>query len=115
MLPIFTTLLAAVPGLLNTGLSLIKDKKAAKFVKNVVGIEEIFENKTDFVDDSISKGVSLSSKRVLNIAGTGFIISIAIGDITKNGITQFNLALLGLGVVYSIAMTLITYLSERKA
>ena len=110
MLPIFTTLLAAVPGLLNTGLSLIRDKKQKKENK-ITG--EAIADPTELINKDVEVGVSLSSKRILNIAGTGIIITIAVNDLTANGITRYNLILFGIGVLYSVSMAFVTYLTEK--
>jgi hypothetical protein len=68
------------------------------------------------VVESIKDAVSgeISSKKLLNIGGFGLIIAIAISDIGIRGITKQNLVLVGLGVAYSIAMSLITAWGERK-
>ena len=111
MLPIFATILKIAPAIINTGISLIKDKSKDKaFTKEGSEIPA----PTDFVDTAIEKGVSISSKRVLNLAGTTIIVMAALADITAHGITKFNIILLCIGVVYSAGMAFITYLSEKK-
>lgn len=94
-------LLAIIPGILNTGLSLIRDKSKAKT-----------EDGKELVNTAGANGVSISSKRVLNIAGTSSIIGIALIDIQTNGITKLNLALLAIGAAFSLAMSFITAKAE---
>jgi hypothetical protein len=86
-------LLALLPMVANTVFSLIKDKKEAK------------------VPTTLEEGVSISSKRVLNLVGTAAIITFALNDMA-NGINAMNLAVLALGVAYSAAMSFITNKSE---
>jgi hypothetical protein len=93
-------LFALLPAVINTGLSLIKDKKAAK-------------KETDFVHEEIEKGVQISSKRVLSLVGTGAIVSFALADMSTNGINQYNLIALSLGVAYAAVMTFLTARSEK--
>lgn len=97
-------ILAVVPGVINTVASLVKDKKKDTAAE---------PKETDFVHEAIDKGVQLSSKRVMNIVGTGIIVSFAIADMTANGINKLNVIVLAVGVVYSAGMALITYLSEK--
>ena len=87
-------------GVVNTGLSLIRDK--------------IRDSDTSFIREKVKKGVSISSKRVLNLTGTAAIITTALSLMTSDGLNKFNLLLLGLGIVYSAAMAFITAYSEKK-
>ncbi len=68
------------------------------------------------VIESIKDAVSgeISSKKLLNVGGFGLIIALAVADISAHGITKLNLCLVGIGVAYSVAMSIITWLSERK-
>ena len=102
--PLVAGLLGLVPGVINTVVSLVKDKK-----KKADG-----ETIANMVNENISEGVALSSKRVMNLVGTGVIVTLAVSLITANGPTKANLALLAIGVAYSLGMSLITYLSEKK-
>lgn len=98
----FLTRNAANPieGLANTALSLIKDKTR--------------DADTSFIRETIRKGVSISSKRFLNLTGTGAIIIVALADMRANGINGWNLGLVAVGVVFSVVMAYITNLNERK-
>ena len=97
----FLTKNAANPaeGLVNTALSLIRDKTR--------------DSDTSFIRENIRKGVSISSKRVLNLTGTGAILSVALFLIQKNGLDGWTLALVGIGVAYSLGMSFITSWKER--
>lgn len=106
-------LIAIAPGIINTAISLIKDKKKISNENVLIG-ESTQPAGTQFIQEDIGKGIQLSSKRLMNIGGTGLIITLAIADITTHGITKQNLCLVGLGILYSVAMSVITYLSERK-
>jgi len=120
--PLLVGILTAIPSLISTISTVIKDKKAIKeeektYVKPPVDIiEEPTKNIQTIVADSfkeITSG-SLSLKRTLNIAGTGLIISLAVADYGTHGLTKLNLILMGLGVAYSLGMTIVTYFVERK-
>lgn len=97
----FLTRNAANPaeGLVNTALSLIRDKT--------------MDSDTSFIRENIRKGVSISSKRVLNFTGTGAILTIALFLIQKNGLDKWTLALVGIGVAYSLGMSFITSWKEK--
>ena len=82
-------MITALANLLNSGLSLIKDKGDKFKVTEKV------------------KGVSISSKRVLNFAGTSIILGAALADISASGITTQNLILVSIGVAYSVAMSVL--------
>lgn len=90
----------ALIGLVNTGLSLIKDKT--------------HDADTSFIQEKIKNGVSISSKRMLNLGGTFAIITYCLSDMSINGITMLNLILLGIGVAYSLGMSFITKMTEKK-
>ena len=100
-------ILAIAPGILNTIGSLVKDKKKGP-------TEAIQPLGTEFIHEAIDKGIQLSSKRVMNLLGTGVIVTYAIADMTKNGINKMNLCVLAIGAGYAAVMAFITYLSERK-
>ncbi|KKQ95368.1 MAG: hypothetical protein UT21_C0006G0040 [Candidatus Woesebacteria bacterium GW2011_GWA1_39_11b] len=114
--PIVGVLLGMVPGILNSAVSLIKDKKAKKDTIAAEGAVASNDTAplTEFVNTAIDKGVSLSSKRVMNFVGTGIIITVAMTDIGVHGITKLNLLLTALGAVYATGMSLLTYFSEKK-
>jgi len=99
----FLTKNAANPieGLANTALSLIKDKTR--------------DADTSFIRESVKKGVSISSKRVLNLGGTGAILTTALFLISTNGPNKWNVILVCTGVVYSLCMTFITAWKEKDS
>jgi len=84
----------------NTALSLIRDKTA--------------DPETSLITEKIRKGVSISSKRVLNITGTAAIITTALSLIAINGVGKWNIILLGIGVAYNIGMSFVTAYSEKS-
>ena len=86
-------------GLANTALSIVRDKTR--------------DGETSFIRENIKKGISISSKRVLNLVGTSVIVSFALMDMQAKGINQFNMIVLGFGAAYSVAMSLITAWKER--
>lgn len=63
---------------------------------------------SSIVKEKIKNGVSISSKRILNLVGTGAIITVALGIITQQGLSWPALALVALGVAYSVVMSLIS-------
>ena len=65
-----------IEGLANTALSLIRDKTR--------------DSDTSYIRENIRKGVSISSKRVLNFTGTGAILTVALFLIQKNGLDALN-------------------------
>jgi len=77
-------------GLANTALSLIRDKTK--------------DADMSFIQDKVKNGISISSKRVLNLTGTGAILAIALGDIVTNGLSWQSIGLVGIGVAYSVGM-----------
>jgi len=82
-------MITAIANLLNSAVSLVRDKG------DKIKITEK------------GKGVSLSSKRVLNFAGTSVILGAALADIATNGVTTPNLILIAVGAAYSIAMAVL--------
>ena len=88
-----------VEGIANSLLSLVKDKTR--------------DGDTSFIRENIRKGVSISSKRVLNLIGTSMIVTFALMDMQTNGINKFNLIVLGVGVAYSAIMSFITSWKEK--
>jgi len=109
--PLIIGLFSLLPKAIETVATIVKDKKErkeeAKIEATTTG-EAIVDSLKDVVTGSIS------SKRLLNIGGFGLIITLAISDISSHGITKQNLYLVALGIAYSISMSLITFLSERK-
>lgn len=97
---LFKKLGESITGLLNTGLSLIKDKT--------------HDPDDSYLHEKIKNGVSISSKRVLNLAGTTSIIGLAVTMIMANGVTWQNLVLVVIGVAYCIGMTYLTQRAEKK-
>lgn len=100
-----------LPSIIQTIASVVKAKKDKKEAAKPEP-ETVAEGVVNSIKDAVSG--EISSKRLLNIGGFGLIITIAVADISTYGITKQNLCLIGLGAAYSIAMSLITYLSERK-
>ena len=60
------------------------------------------------------KGMSVSHKRLMNVVGSGAIITVALADIASNGINVNNLILTGIGVVYCLAMSHLVAASEAQ-
>ena len=60
------------------------------------------------------KGMSVSSKRLMNVVGSGAIITVALADIAANGININNLVLTGIGVVYCLGMSHLVAASEAQ-
>lgn len=106
-------IIAILPGVVNTVASLIKDKKKIATEAGAIG-EATQPSGTQFIQEEIGKGIQLSSKRIMNIVGTGVIVTFALNDMSANGIHKANAIVLGLGVGYCVAMAIVTYLSERK-
>lgn len=109
--PLIAGIISLIPQAISTISSIVKDKKdrkaEAKIEPATTG-EAIVDSVKDMVSGSIS------SKRVLNIGGTGLIITLAMANISTQGLTKLNLALICVGACYSLGMSLITFFSERK-
>ena len=110
--PIIAGLISLIPQAITTISSIVKDKKE----KKEVNTPPVPPTPAGAIVDSMKEMVSgsISSKRLLNIGGSGLIISLAMSNISTNGLTKQNLALIAIGVTYSLGMSLITWLSERK-
>ena len=93
------TFLDPITGLANSALSVIRDKTK--------------DPDTSFIQDKVRNGISVSSKRLINLTGTGAIITVALRDIMANGITWPNIALVGIGVAFSVGMAYMTHRSEK--
>ena len=108
--PLVVGILTAVPSLISTISGIIKDKREAKAEKEETATtgEAVIESIKE-----ITSG-TFSSKRLLNVGGTALIIMLASADITAHGITKLNLALICVGAAYSLGMSIVTWLSERK-
>ena len=91
MNPIFT----AIGNVLTTIVSPILDKT-------------VRDPNSSVVKTKTKNGISISSKRILNLVGTGSIITVALGDMTVNGLSWESIALVGLGICYSMGMALIS-------
>ena len=113
--PALVALLSVVPGIFNTITSVIRDKKAKRSLgdpSNPVAMVSVITDTLDSVRD-IASGVKLSSKRMMNITGTGVMISIAAKDYLANGLTWEGVALFAVGAIYSTVMAWITHRSEQ--
>lgn len=108
---LIANLISILPKAIETISSIVKDKKEKKEAQTNAEATP-GQVIVDSVKDAVSG--SISSKRVLNIVGTGAIITLAMGDISTHGLSKLNLCLIALGATYSLGMSLITYLSERK-
>ncbi len=87
-------------GIVNTVLSLVKDKTR--------------DSDDSFIHEKVKKGVAISSKRVLNLGVTGSILIIAGADIVANGITWLNIGLALVGALYSLGMAFLTAYTEKN-
>ena len=81
-------------GTLNSILSLVRDKTK--------------DSDMSFIREKVRKGISISSKRVLNLGITSSAIIVSLSLMNENGINAMNLILLGLGMLYSLGMSFIT-------
>ena len=112
--PALVALLGVVPGIFNTITSAIRDKKKKEYAadpSNPTAIPEL-TNTIQSVK-AIAQGIKLSSKRMMNITGTGVMISIAAKDYLANGLTWEGVALFAVGAIYSTVMAWITHRSEQ--
>ena len=86
-----------IPGLLNTGLSLIKDKRVPRNgVEYDLMKDDEGNYKTSFIHKAIDKGISLSGTKIGGYGISAMFGSMAVQDITANGITKQNVALAGI-------------------
>jgi len=111
--PLITLAAGALPGVIKTVVSLIQDKKKASAETSAAPAATIGEEMKN-IAEQVKGGVQLSSKRLLNAVGTGVIVTFALSDMGANGITNMNLCVLGIGALYSLGLSLVSYLSERK-
>ena len=68
---------------------------------------------SSIIKEKIKNGISISSKRLLNLTGTGAIITVGLSLIVRQGPTWPAVAVVALGIAYSIAMAWITKKSEE--
>ena len=101
-------ILALIPSLFKGVVSLIQDKKKKKRGGSEKSVA------ADLLGTALDTGIQLSSKRVMNLLGTGVIVAFAIADMTKQGINAMNLSVLGIGAAYALGMAFITHLSEKE-
>jgi len=111
--PLITLAAGALPGVIKTVVSLIQDKKKASAESTAAPAATIGEEVKQ-IAEQVKDGVQLSSKRLLNVVGTGVIVTFALSDMGVNGITKMNLIVLGMGALYSLGISLVSYLSEKK-
>ena len=97
---------------INSVVSIVQDKKRKKDGEVPEG-EELLIPPIGSAVRSLATGVKLSSKRLLNLGGTGVIISIAVADYASNGLTVENIALFSVGAIFSLIMAWITKKSEE--
>lgn len=95
---------AIIIPIVSTVASIIKDKKQ----------QQQYNNSTTSTENPSEKGISISSKRLLNVVGSGAIITVALSDIAVHGITVNNLVLTGIGVVYCLGMSHLVAASEAS-
>lgn len=90
-------------GVLNTALSVVRDKKV---------IDRTNDSKA-LVNIAPEKGINLSSTRVFGYGTGGVLIGLAISLIEKDGAQQADLIILGVGAALTIATQVLTYLKEK--
>ena len=90
-----------VPMVLNTVGSIVKDKKAKK------------EASTEFLnnDADLKKGISISSKRVMNVIGTPVLIVTGMTLLSTD--PKYGVIVIGLGILYSVGLSYVTHISEK--
>jgi len=81
-----------IPGLVNTGLSLLRDKKGTA--------------DTTFVGNSSDKGISLSAKRVFGYGGGATLITY--------GVSAGDNTIIMIGAALTLGMGVLSYLTEKK-
>jgi hypothetical protein len=96
-------ILPALIGLVNTGLSIIRDKKP---IDRTNASEK-------FIDQIPEKGVSLSGTRVMGYGIGGAIIALALTQIETQGANTYNLIMLGTGALVTVSTQFIVYLKEK--
>lgn len=90
-----------VPMVLNTVGSIVKDKKAKK------------EASTEFLnnDADLKKGISISSKRVMNVIGTPSLIMYGMSLMPAQ--PKYGLVVMALGVILCVGLSYVTHISEK--
>jgi len=98
-----------LPGLINTVVSVVKDKKNT----DNESPDSLLIPPIGSLPETIATGMSISSKRLLNVCGTGTIFAISVQEYFANGLSWPLVGLFALGAVFSAGMAWITKLSEQ--
>jgi len=96
--------------ILNTVTSVIRDKKNRN--KPTEGHDLLIPS-SESAADMIASGMSISSKRLVNLSGTGLMFMMAVKSFRSEGLTLEVIGLLALATTFSIAMAWITKKSEE--
>ena len=110
----WTTIISGVtsilPAAINTVSSVVKDKKiknAAEKIKEG-GIDEVVDN---VVHKDVASGISISSKRLMNIAGTPTLFYLAY-KLLSEGNNTGGIVMAVCAVVYCVGLSYVTKISE---
>jgi len=98
-----------VPGIINTVTSIVKDKKTGKDDNP----DSLLIPPAGSVPEMIATGMSVSSKRLINVCGTGTMFAISVQEYFANGLSWPLVGLFSVGALFSLAMAWITKQSEQ--
>lgn len=103
-----------VPGLINTAFSLIKDKRVPhNGVQFDLMKDDEGNDKTSFIHKAIDKGISLSGTKMGGYSITAMFGTMAVQDITANGITKQNIALAGIAAFVFVMSGIISAYKDK--
>jgi len=92
----------------NTVTSVIRDKK-----RNQPDNNDLLIPSSESTANMIASGMSVSSKRLVNLSGTGLMFMMAVKAYRADGLSWEVIALLGIATAFSLLMAWITKKSEE--
>jgi len=111
----WTSIISAVPALINTAVSVVKDKKVKNETKAIAGALKN-GNAEPLIDSVIHKdiasGVSVSHKRAMNVVGTPALMYMAY-QLLSAGNTIGGAIMALSAVIFAVGMAYITHVSEK--
>lgn len=84
--------------------SIVADKVVSKKIHRQKNLDSgELEMSTDVIVENLAP--SISSKRLLNLTGTTGIVGVGLSQIASNGLSWEAIALVGIGVLFSLGMS----------
>jgi len=100
-----------VPMAINTISSVVKDKKVKNVAKELKdgGVGDVIDN---VVHKDVAAGLSISSKRAMNVAGTPVLFYLAYQLLAGNNVMG-GAIMAGCAVLYTVGLAYVTHLTEK--